>query len=425
MRARYLAFGWLIACGNGHGRIFDDSDTGAPDTGVTVDDDGGLIGSDGGPSNDDSDGDGISDADEGRWDDGGARDSDGDGTPDYLDTDSDNDGLTDKQEGTEDWDKDGIPNSIDPKNDGPPPTVKFTAISTTFNSPIGIDYHEPTNTVVMSVNYPTGSPYNFERIDAKGNHVPLSTFNGMTDEVKVATVRSGNMGGFVTGTTFTGNGVDGEIVRIAPNGSTYDNPWVQLGAGNGLMRGSLFVDRSGVWGGDLVVVTTTGKVWRVTSGGVAKKVAEVATHLEGCVVVPNAPVRYGPIAGHIIAGAENEGKLYAFDTKGTITSYSFGVNIEDIEIVMPYENFFGVNYGTSRLLGVAYKELLPMAGDLLLTQEVITTDPSGLFRLQWNGSTLVAAPLVAAQGSATVGQWEHVTTAGAGINELPPPPPPK
>ena len=33
------------------------------------------------------------------------------------------------------------------------------------------------------------------------------------------------------------------------------------------MRGSLYVDRTGVWGGDLIAVTTRGGVWRVTRDG--------------------------------------------------------------------------------------------------------------------------------------------------------------
>lgn len=419
-----LALMFLLACGTDNGEAGPSAfpDAGAPE-GAAADarpeeDSGSLVAAD-------ADGDGLSDALEGRDADGGPRDTDGDGIPDYLDPDSDNDGLSDKLEGNGDWDKDGIPNRIDVKNDGPPPTVHFTAISTKFNSPIGIDFHEPTSTVVMSVNYPTGAPYNFERVDSKGDHVPLSTFNGMTDEVKIATVRSGNVGGFAVGTTFTGNGVDGEIVRIAPDGSRYDNPWVKLGAGNGLMRGSLYVDRTGVFGGDLIVVTTAGKVWRVTSAGKATKIAEVATHLEGAIVVPDSPARYGPLAGQIIAGAEQEGKLYAIAKDGKITSYSPGVNVEDIDLVLPYENFFGLNYGTSRLLGIKYDELLPMAGDILLTQETPNAGTSGLYRLQWTGTALQAVPLVAAAGSATIGQWEHVTTASAGINELAPPPPPR
>ena len=43
----------------------------------------------------------------------GTADTDGSGTPDYLDRDSDGDGVPDQQEGTADADGDGVPNYKD------------------------------------------------------------------------------------------------------------------------------------------------------------------------------------------------------------------------------------------------------------------------------------------------------------------------
>src|SRR4051812_14815492 len=68
----------------------------------------------------DSDGDGISDHDEGG-DVKPARDTDGDGTPDYLDSDSDGDGIPDSVEARNggacnppvDSDSDGKPDYLD------------------------------------------------------------------------------------------------------------------------------------------------------------------------------------------------------------------------------------------------------------------------------------------------------------------------
>ncbi|MEL7252161.1 MAG: hypothetical protein AAFO03_27355, partial [Bacteroidota bacterium] len=48
----------------------------------------------------------------------GDADTDGDGTPDYLDTDSDNDGIDDAAEGTKDTDGDGTPDYKDTDSDG-------------------------------------------------------------------------------------------------------------------------------------------------------------------------------------------------------------------------------------------------------------------------------------------------------------------
>lgn len=368
----------------------------------------------------DSDADGISDAVEGAPDDGGGPpDTDGDGLADYIDTDADDDGLLDEDEGMEDWDKDGVENWRDAMNDTTIGAIHLIAISTDFNSPIGIDFHESNFDVVTSVYYSSGSPYALESVAADGTHEQFSSLSGVTDEVKIATVRSGGMGGFTTGELFVGNGTDGQIVRVSEDGSTVTNPWVDLpGASNGLMRGSLYVDRTGVFGGDLIVVTTVGEVWRVDATGTPTLLATIpGTHLEGLVTVPDAPGRFGPLAGQILAGAEDLGLMYSIAPDGTVRSWDVGVNIEDIDMIEPNENFFGINYGTSSLLGTPSYQFLPNAGDILLTQE--TVGAVGLFRLYWDGHVLHADELSVTADSATVGQWEHVTFANAGIQEVP------
>ena len=62
----------------------------------------------------------------------------------------------------------------------------------------------------------------------------------------------------------------------------------------------------------------------------------------------------------------------------------------------------------------------PMVGDILLAQETVASGSTGLFRLQWDGTELKAIAIPLKAGSAVVGQWEHVTMAAAGINEVPP-----
>ncbi|MEI7462648.1 MAG: hypothetical protein WCK15_24875, partial [Pirellula sp.] len=298
-----------------------------------------------------------------------------------------------------------------------PQSIRFIPISTPFNSPIGIDYHAPTNSVVISVNYSSGNPISFERIDQDGNHTPFSNVRGLGDEVKIATVRLGNVGGFAAGDMFSGNGIDGEILRIGGDGFIVDNPWISLpGNGNGLMRGSLYVDRTGDFGGDLIAVTTSGEVWRINSAAVPTLLARIGTHLEGVITVPNRPDRYGPLAGKIIAGAEDQGLLYAIDASGAVSSYSLGVNIEDIELVPLGENFFGVNFGTGRILGAPAASFKSMVGDILLTQEF--HGGSGLYRLFWDGNVFKTEQLGLASDTAAVGQWEHVTFSPSGISEL-------
>ncbi len=67
---------------------------------------------------DDSDDDGIPDSEEGGNPGGAPRDSDLDGTPDFQDSDSDDNGIPDSVEGSADLDGDGLGNHADNDNDG-------------------------------------------------------------------------------------------------------------------------------------------------------------------------------------------------------------------------------------------------------------------------------------------------------------------
>jgi hypothetical protein len=287
------------------------------------------------------------------------------------------------------------------------PPVSLTPIATGFNNPIGIDYHEPTDQVVMSVNYPSGTPNNFELVAQDGSRTPFSTVSGFTDEVKLATVRSGaHQGGFTVGELFTGNGNPGEIVRISADGATIQNPWVNLDD-PGLLRGSLFQDRYGVFGGDLIVVTTAGGVWRVTEPGNATRLANLGVHLEGVTTVPDVPARYGPWAGKVVAGAEQQGEIHAIDTGGNVQTFSLGISPEDIEIIPPGANFVGVDFGGATLWGAPSSEFAGMVGEFLIAQEAAGI----LWHVWWDAPTGSFQTEQVAQ----VGQWEHVTFAPVGF----------
>ncbi|MEZ6096028.1 MAG: hypothetical protein R3C03_17690 [Pirellulaceae bacterium] len=113
-----------------------------------------------------------------------------------------------------------------------------------------------------------------------GTNRPFSAAAGLTNEVKIATVRPDNNSGFVEGDLFVGNGIDGQIARITDDGEVVIQTWVDLpGDGNGLFRGGLFVDDTGEFDGDLIAVTTGGEVWRIKSNGDPTQLADVNVHL--------------------------------------------------------------------------------------------------------------------------------------------------
>lgn len=296
------------------------------------------------------------------------------------------------------------------------PPFALKTISTNFSSPIGIDHHVPTNKVVISANYDkNGLPYNFELLATDGSHAQFSSVTGLTDELKIATARDdGNgmsRGGFAAGTLFAGTGAPGAILRVSPDGNTVDKPWVTLPNESGLMRGGLYVDRTGIFGGDLIVCTTTGGVWRIAADKTATKLAQLSEHLEGLTVVPNVPAKYGPWAGKIVIGAENSGRFWTVAPDGTTASFSLGIPPEDIDIIPSNENFFGVDYGGSRIWGAPAAMFAEMTGDLLVAQE----HPGVLWHVRWNGTGFEKREL------ARVTQWEHVTFSPAGIVEVPQP----
>jgi hypothetical protein len=293
--------------------------------------------------------------------------------------------------------------------------VKLTPHATGFINPVGIDHHEPTNKIVMSVNYPSGQPHNFELVDiVTGVRQQFSNIRGLTEEVKIATARDDgggmSLGGFTPGELFTGTGVPGNIARISPDGSTIQNPWVALPGETGLLRGSLHIDRTGVFGGDLIVVTTepAGSVWRVTSAGVPTKLAAIGTHLEGVTTVPDNPVKYGPWAGKILAGAEQQGRVYSIDRQGNTAFFTLGINPEDIDIIPANENFFGIDFSGQTLWTAPPAEFADKIGDVLIAQE----DGGLLFHVRWTGAQFQVTRV------AQVSQWEHMTFSTSPVDTI-------
>jgi uncharacterized repeat protein (TIGR01451 family) len=342
----------------------------------------------------------------------------------------------------------------------------------TFNNPIGIDFHEPANQLIMSVNYITGNPNNLDLVASGGAGTPFANapltgpaMVNLRDELKIATVRgnTGCTGGFNAGEVFTANGVAGQVMRINATGTDVNSGaafWVQL-ATTDKLRGSFFQDRFCAAGGDLIVVTgndqpnaSEGKVFRVTSGGVATLVGTTNTHLEGVTTVANIPAVYGPAAGRILAGAEDlltdtgtygsNGRIYAFNPNPPFDFFTIGAGAgptcvttaplvngcnfptatafhpEDLDVIRKNADFFGVDFGGGKVLTAKFDDpnfpnFRDRCGQVLITQEFLVPGTSGLYALRWDGTAFVV-DLLTSVGQ-TVGHWEHVTfTSGSDCN---------
>ncbi len=347
-----------------------------------------------------------------------------------------------------------------------------------FNNPVGIDFQDSSGKVITSANYFNGFPNNFQVIPpAGGSFAPFSSLAGLQDELKIATVRiSACQGGFTAGEVFAGNGNPGGILRISPNGAVVTNPWASLTllGETAPLRGSLFQDRFCAAGGDLIVATgneqngnpahdNIGNVYRVKSDGTPQLVATIFEHLEGVVTVPNLPSFYGPLAGKILAGAEDRvisgstqlngahGKIFAINPNGfndffTIGAgtgptcvgpdYQIGCNYptanpihpEDLDVIRRDSEFFGVAFSLGQILkgaasaGTNAQTFSDRCGQVLITNEFPNIAPyngtSGLSALRWDaGTNSFIVDRLTSTMDGNINQWEHVTfTSGKDCN---------
>lgn len=290
-----------------------------------------------------------------------------------------------------------------------------TDISTNFNNPIGVDYYQPTNEMLLSANYSSGFPFNFNLVHSDGSHTQFSSVSGLTNEVYLSAVRSSACtGGFTVGDVFVGTGQGGQIGKITNGGATFVANWVQLPGESGLLRGGLFQDRNCAFGGDLIVTTTSENVWRVTSAGVPTRIATgVGDTLEGPTTIPNDP-RYGPWAGTVVVASEGCGCVESVNAAGRVTHWPGYSSAEAVHVVPSGQNFFGVNFQAGKLVGIKASDLVPFVGDVF----VATESPGRLIDVRWNP---VTQAFVTQDVINQIAQFEGSAFAPTGIANLPPP----
>jgi len=346
----------------------------------------------------------------------------------------------------------------------PPAPIHLTALSAPFTNPIGIDWSEFLNKLIVSDFYPDGNPENFNSLDPSGNPTRFSNVHGRPDELKLAVVHV-SLGGFTQGDVYAGNGFAGQILKLDKASGTMTapvaDPFSILPGETAHARGSLFHDRYGVAGGDLIVVTgddqvqngtPVGKVWRVNSLGFPTLVHDFQKHLEGVITLPNDTAKYGPIAGRILVGDEDRvvnnfvqsngsqcrvlavepttGAFITLSTNPTVPGVNYHLDTplcpEDLDVIPHDAPFYGVNFSDGRILTAPSADFASFCGDILVTHEFPSGNSSlpppagtsGLFVLHWNAGTgeFDVTPL---STNLTINQWEHVTFAGG--TACPPP----
>ena len=134
-------------------------------------------------------------------------------------------------------------------------------LPTDYPSPIGIDWLSTSNQLLISTDWNTGKPHNFETVDrVTGAHAQWGAQSGWTDEIYFATVRPGQPGGWTVGDVFSAEGGadTADIAQFHASGTLVNSAFATLTGETKLKRGGLTFDRTGVPGldGALVVVAS-------------------------------------------------------------------------------------------------------------------------------------------------------------------------
>ncbi|MGH9833990.1 MAG: hypothetical protein ACRD9Y_13295, partial [Blastocatellia bacterium] len=308
--------------------------------------------------------------------------------------------------------------------------IQLTRIAADAEGAAGVAHHQPTGSLLLAADGRA------ELMADDGTRIPFSLIGSY--QGKLASARA-SKNGFIAGETFVGADAPGAIARISTDGSRAQNPWVTLPGEIGLVR-SLFFDRSELFNGDLIAVTTSGAVWRIDAEGAAARVTPMITArseageeapvaFESVTIAPNDPARYGSLAGKILAIGDR-GLVYAIGADGGVESFDLGLRqTNNILIIPENENFFrvaierqttsdGQTANQRTVWGAAAANFARMAGDFLITQgggEACHCRPT-LWRAHWNGSEFEKTKLAEVPDSNERTEWAQAAFSPFGAS---------
>ncbi|HQR05264.1 MAG TPA: putative Ig domain-containing protein [Gemmatales bacterium] len=154
------------------------------------------------------------------------------------------------------------------------------------------------------------------------------------------------------------------------------------------VRGILF-DSVGTFNYDMLVTTSGGQVYRVTSDGTASLLASLGEDTEGLDVAPMG-AHFATFDGQLITASEGSGIIRAISSTGVVSILTFvGGGPEELSFVplnlgasgSPLEGMYGANY-PSNIVKADASEFEGWQGDVIVTSEISHT----VNRIHWNGS---------------------------------------
>lgn len=311
-------------------------------------------------------------------------------------------------------------------------TVYFSTV-TNLSSPIAVDYYTPSNSLIVSYNYDSGTP-TFARIYTNitiVGGVPVtnvvvtnwSGVGGVPDEVYLTIPRMPvsvltNSAGFTNGDLFFGSGTG--IGWLSADATRSNLDWCILTNSvetNQLhLRGGICTDQTGTFSNRLIAVTTDGDslsqkgVWLVDSKAHPTLLAQILTeHLEGVTTLTNDVQKWGPWAGKIITGDEDhvdpdtlarDPLIYTISTNGIVATNHTkamipnGIFPEDFDVILANQNLYITAINNNSIMELPSSYFTNNIGDLLIT-DAGEVGPAGLYIVHWNsqGSNFVTTSI--------------------------------
>lgn len=200
-------------------------------------------------------------------------------------------------------------------------------------------------------------------------------------------------GGFAKGEIYAGSQGSGAIYRFANSGGA-PNLFVTLPAQAGAIRGILF-DPGTTFGGNMLVTTTGGYIYQVTSAGIATQLFYDGSDVEGMDIVGSS---FGQYAGQLLVASETSSEVFLVSNTGVNTHVAYVGGAETVAYVPlnlgsgdpNLEGFYGANFpvdivkaGPSQF-SQAFSQLggRNLIGDAMITDEF----GHGIYDIHWNGS---------------------------------------
>jgi hypothetical protein len=264
----------------------------------------------------------------------------------------------------------------------PIPITTVTSIPYPYEA--GISYQSIQNALMLSVNNPSGDPNNFILIGTNSSGaLTMANWSGVADvpgEVEIATAQT-TANGFTQGDTYFGDDA-GLIDKLSADGSEWSAGWCSLTNETQTETSGLSgicLDKSGSFGGGLVVATGSGNIWLIQSDTNGNAKPTLLTNISGSqalggiITLTNDVAKWGPWAGKILTGDTFERNIYAIDTNGIVTTYNTinptfgnGISPESFCLIPTNQDLYFIDALNNNLLKISRTALAPYVGDLVI-----------------------------------------------------------